>query len=514
MFTDNHEISGRQIRRMGILENIPVLIVFAPFVCTAYGTGILSLIAGLVLVFIYVLIMKKYGECFKKQGVSYSADSSSFTALINIIRYSVRIGFLSFVFARAIKSFLMYGISESVLLITLIVVCFYGSFGDMERRGRLMELLFMWMIIPLVIAGIIGIFNLDWSSLSINTIAQDFTNRDTYAGACLLLCTASTSEFVLFLSERPAGTKKNIMMIIFVSLFSCALGYLVIVGTLGMAWVSEDIISGLNVMEAVTNNIRGIRRIDYLVLTFFIVGIFAVISGHFFREKGFMENLMARVGGVKKDSRKTHIVCLSLVFILAMASGFFFKSMDTPYQIFAYYMLFLDLPLSLIMPLYMIIKKKKSHVVKYAVMFMVISLSLGTLSGCNSAYTSVENRDFASSLTLSCSETGSVIYEFTIDDLSEYGGNPGDKIGEITTYIDAESMEDAQKKYKEDNENALDVGHLSEIIIKTDEEKIPDIIMEHIYPLRNNPVITKAVKVIFPGGEEVLLRDLIKENSD
>ena len=509
MFTENGYISARQVRRMGILENIPAPLLVIPYVCLKYGTGILTLAAGLIFTLLYAWLMRGLAGLAEKAGSGYLPICNWYISVIYVLRYGIKAGILLWYFSVAIRSFLMYDLNPVVILIVLALVCLYGSGGNIESRGRTMEMVFLWTVIPLIAAGLIGVWNLDWSEIGATFYMDNLLDFEMWKQALTVLAVCSTFELFLYTDAAcNQRSRKDFYVILGWTVFAIVWGFLIIVGTLGDGYPAQKLLNGLNVMESIGTGIKSLRRIDYLVLTFLVVGIFAMISGYFFRSRQHFDHMI--------KSRKFRTLGAFVVGLVAIAAAFACMRVEEPEILIGRYLLMIDLPLSILLPILVLLGKAKVFrgIPKKAMVSVLLFGLTVILNGCwYGEVSSIENQDYISSVEMEPQETEGAVYTFTVVDLSEYGGKPGDSIGYMDHIVSAKDLKEACEVYKKEYEKTPDLGHLQEIILGEagDDSDTEDFFNEKLMEFCNDPSISKATEVEYPDGKRVTLLEILRK---
>lgn len=536
MFTENGKISDRQIRRMGILENIPAPLLVIPYICLQYG-GMITLFIGLLITFLYALLMHWIAQRTGRNGREFLNCCPWYLSILYVLRYGIRAGILLWFFSAAIKSFLMYDLNQTVILAVLAVVTLYGSGGNIESRGRTMEMVFMWTMIPLILAGLIGIWNLNWSEIGETFQLKQAGDLKTWTGALAVLAAGSAFELFLYTQQNadtgnPDAEKngwRNFWFIIGLVIFAVLCGYLMIIGTLGAAYPAKDILNSLNVMESIGTGISGLRRIDYLVLTFLVVGIFAMISGYYFRGRQHFNQLFR--------SSRYGILGAVTIGLLSVLTALFCLKTKEPIDVIGRYLLWIDIPLSILLPLLVMVTGGRTKAARESAaaeqekgrqnnrllwkrgMLLIVTLFLGLhLCGCwYGEVSSIENQDYVSSVAIEQNKDQDTVYTFTVADLSEYGGKPGDSIGYTDSMVKAENLRDACRIYKEEYGKTLDLGHLQQVILQTADSTEPgtadteEYYRSKLMDFCSDPSISKATVVEYPDGRKETLLQVIRK---
>lgn len=571
MRLDNGKISERQCFRMGLLENITLGIVVIPYICTgnAGKWHYMAFALGLVFTFLYSLVIYGFSKAFP-DGMIEEADGllgrkGKIIDIIYCLRYILRASLIILFFSVMLRGYMLRSFNVWTIIISFTLICGYGASRDIEKRGRLLELLFWWMIIPLILVAVFSVSNVDWELVRMGKQAD---YRGILRGAYLVLIIMSSIETMLFTLTKVkkisrSGYLKSVIWIIISVLFS----YIFVQGIIGDGWAKDSSMSVLYVMEA-AGFPGGIKRFDYAVVAFFLIGVFSVVSGYMFYAKEFLRVAFSKRWNVfEKENKSDSIEVVSdkwwvmiIVMLLTILFSWFWSLFDVS-GILADYLIWFDLGISLLIPLVVLfikmLKEKNKALDKEKISgklnvgivgkktIGIVLLAIGSTfltTGCKTRVdfkkiddrqSSLESMDYAVTLTVrnaGCEadsdhekeeagkDTGEVggerdteevnyYFEFEVADLSDYKGDSGDMLSTSRYESMASDLKTALDNYYAAKEKHLDLGHLKLINLYGD---VSDVVME----LKDMPSVTKSVEVEISykdGIQKINLRKMIKK---
>ena len=297
-------------------------------------------------------------------------------------------------------------------------------------------------------------------------------------------------------------------------MISVALAYVFIIGILGYRWAGAESTSVFNVMEASAFPGGAVERMDYPVLAFWIIGIFAIVSGYLFYAKEHAKSMLGvnKISGYGIYAKLTKY--LTMPVLLAITVFFVWCwSNERINVLLEKYFFYADLGLSLLLPLlvFVVMKLRKKTIVKKTVVSIFI-IGMATLfTGCNDKLNekqlSLENRDYVVSVEF---DVANEKFTFKVADLSDYKGASNKQLKTKEYKYEGDSIIKAIEKYYEKEERQLDLGHMEEVTIKYDEkESAEKIILE----MESFSSIAKSLEVTLENEDEKskkILRELIK----
>ncbi len=530
MSLDNKMISQNQTFRMGILENITLGMVVIPYatVNLAGKWHFVALLLGLALTAVYMVIIYSLSIRLPRDFVRKLSEGGLLgrsATLLYSIRFLIRGGLIMLFFGKTIQEFLLQSYSLWIIILVFALVCGYGAARDIEKRGRLLELLYPWMIIPIILVAVFSISSIDLEELyrglmgvNYDLLGQGSGIWDVIKGGYVAFLILTSTELMLFtLPHQKEDNWRNTLKTGIWIIIAILLAYVFVIGILGGHWVASDSQSSLNVMEAAFIPGEVIARADYPVLAFWIIGVFAIISGYmFYAKEAFLIGSRLKA---KKQGRIGLWLVMAAVVILA-----FVWSQDRVSLYLAKYMLWADVAISIIVPLVFVVKKGESMPIikisklatKKATLLILFLMGSGLMVGCDiddrefrpvgENHGSLEDRDFVTGITFKGDEE--II--FTVADVKKY---LSDATGDYETKeisVKEDDLEDALEEYYEAKGRWLDLGHLSTITfqqVKEEELREYAIEMGNINELGKSVTATVSSK---NGSSQLPLRQLIK----
>lgn len=536
MYLDNGKISGRQALRVGILENIALGIIFIPYLVTGLAGKYhaLALVLGLILFTCYSLIIYFYSVSFPMGFIdTLHTSMGGFGRVLEgiyALRYMIKAAVISVFFALIVQEYMLRSFNLWAILISFILISGYGASRDIEKRGRLLEFLFWWMIIPLIFVAVLSVTNIKWDAFSWPVLnAGAFKQENILEGSYAILIPLSSVELLMMTlhREKKRSWKNDINILLWI-IITMVLAYVFVVGILGAGWAGSGQGSALNVMQSSSVSSSTVRRLDYPVFAFWIIGVFATVSGYIFYAKEFTGS-MFRLEKEKSYGRALIIITLLVLIFVALFNVGWWRSFVVTYIIWA------DIAISLLVPgiLLVISKYGPKRALKTLTLFIVLSFSLTGCKGEEIAYglvkgvetadakeskaPSIEGRAYVTELEI---EGGNVLdmatytdagyektyrFKFKTADLSEYKGDAGAKLKTNDYDCEAISLEAAVDTYNKDNKSMPDMGHMKKITLSGRWQDYKDILLETV----DMPNVSKSTKVKLEGEDEYALMDII-----
>ncbi len=527
MYTQNNMISVRQCFRTGILENITLGMVVIPYVAVnlAGKWHFPAMLIGLLMGGVYMAVMYALSKSVTKDTLENLKNLKGVGGAIGIlysIRFLIRIGIVLYFFGKTMQEYLLQSYNLWVIIIAFVLVCGYGAARDIEKRGRMLELLFPWMVVPIILVAVFAISNINLDELLEGLRGVNYENIRGEAGfldvlkagyVCFLVM--STSELLLFtMPYQKENSWRNALKLGLWILISIFLAYIFIIGILGGHWVASDSQAALNVMEAAFIPGGFIERADYPVLIFWVIGVFAIVSGYIFYARKGWEICRACIKGSAVTKGK---LSLWIVMILACLAAWLWSLPNISVYL-AQYMLWADVAISLIIPVILLNRSGSitslKAVKKQLGAVVIVVLITASLSGCvnkefapiSKARESIEEREYVTNITFNGEED----ITFTVADIKKYIKDATGTFETKEEKLKGESLAQVMDDYHRENGRQLDIGHLDGITFK---DVADERVREYALEMSNMSHMGKSVVVTIKdsqGEKKIDLRQLIK----
>lgn len=528
MYLDNGKISARQTLRIGILENIPVGIVLVPFLTTRLaGDGHVSaLLLGLLFFIAYCVLIYIFSRGFKlgfmdtlhiRFGVFGRALEGVYA-----LRYVIKAAIITIFFAKIVQEYMLRGFNLWPIIISFILLCGYGSARDIEKRGRLLELLFWWMIVPLILVVVFSITNIRWDVFKWPGTDGGLPALGVWEGAYSVLIVLSSVELMMMTiyHERKHQWRNSLSIMIWI-VIAVVLAYVYVIGILGQEWVSHGRGSALNVLQAQSFLGGTVSRLDYSVFSFWIIGVFSTVSGYMFYAKEFAASML------RLERQKSYSIT-NLCMMALVATAVFLMNYEWFSRLIVDYLIWADIAVSVIVPLILFIAEKV-NIKKQQTAVVVMCLCLAQLlTGCNgrtialeltqsvtkaaaaqNQVSSLEKKAYVVCLTVSSVEDA-YSFSFEVADLSDYSGDIYGKLNTKSYEYKAKTIEEAAGTFFEENELKLDMGHMDKLVVDGNWRSCAPI----LYELSTYPNVAKSLSVSDENDEYILRELVIKIYSD
>ena len=268
-------ISCRQFRRMLLVEMGSIGCLFVTL-WAGNENGLLVVLMSIIGGLIYGSIIMKIGQI----GDGYEAVTERalngfwwrFVWILYILRFVIRAAWILSYLEYLIRQTLYDG-GRLMILLPLLLLCGYAGMRNTEGRARFVELLFWWIVIPLVGLYLIGLWKTDLGSLM---PTAEVPLRSLWQGDYRLMVLYLPVELILFrmMCGRENGRevwRAGLSGILAAGLWML-LVYSVTAGILGAAWSGKSLLGVTEAMELIAVHGGGLERLDILLILVWLVG--------------------------------------------------------------------------------------------------------------------------------------------------------------------------------------------------------------------------------------------------
>ena len=356
MFSNNDQISRRQTFRLFTFDlmGISLLIVPAYLARNSGVWGILSIFLGILLGLGYIAIL--YWLSRRGQGDLLLDIQTGFPAwardilLFWLVLHCVLIaGFCGFVFGDLMKESLVPEESYVLILAILFLVAGYAISGGIESRGRVYEILFWFVLIPLAIMLFMASGEVKSEHF---VLAENFQWNMLFSGGYLVFIMEMPLFFGAFFKKYLPEQKKKkglFSCMIFALLVSGAFllaEYVILLGNFGERSLATMPYPAVTLMSTIQITGGFVKRLDALMLGIWFFTLFALLNLFLFHG---VEFLKALAEPKEANSRKKRLYLVTILLMAAVLALIFAYLPETR-EWFYNYIWYAGTPLTVLIP--------------------------------------------------------------------------------------------------------------------------------------------------------------------
>lgn len=348
MFSKNNEISKLQMKRLLILDLFATTVLIVPGLAAgaAGKAGIISIVLGCVISLLYALYLLKISQMYPDNYFGFMRRCvGKFLAWIFMLVYAVKflisLTYVLALFTEVIRMTFLSDMSRYVLAAVMLITVGYGAAKGIEARGRIGEIMFYIVVLPILIIILLSVSEIRMENL-LPIFASD--GNEVFYGSYLIFSAFSVLELLLFISPFVKGRKHiyksvtgAIMCVgaILILLFVACVGIFTVNGVAAEQWPAVVL------MQVVSLPGGFLSRQDGLMLAFWMGSVFILLSGYLF----YLGEITTHL--VRTQKRNWIIILWSLIIFAIFCVVRDFNAFS---DIYRQYLIWVGIPSGIILP--------------------------------------------------------------------------------------------------------------------------------------------------------------------
>ena len=488
------------------------IIYVATLIPPTYGENciIMSLFLMLSMAFAYVILLYvAYNRLDAQESLEGAKRKNCLIDFIYGTRMAIKSGILVFIVSAAARELVLRKYGEIAVALPVLLAALYIGSRGMGRAVRFAEAVFWFTVAAGVFVFVMSVKNIHLSELGAYTLFVEENgisctiNKVMIRGGLLFLG-FTFMEMVIIIYMKVKHRRRGMLISVTGTAFIIGvIGSLIVITTLGMGALSshsKDILYIVGAMELPGGvKMRPLMLVCYLLVVWGMVAIAPHIACAF---ETMEENVTSHVRlykliwavgafGVCIILQKLYSSGVNIGTSAELSSvgitGLMGSSVNGLYRLIPEYLLLVDIPLSVILPVLAVIWKKRRRV---CVGLLLCICGAYMCTGC--AYKSIEDVDYASVLVIDRqddqvghndrSDIGidhRFKYSLVFPNPKEGDGKEGDggDDAEKIYSVWANSFEKVRAQYNKEHARQLDTSHV-EYIVTEDEEVLSAVCSE------------------------------------
>ncbi|MDD6037649.1 MAG: GerAB/ArcD/ProY family transporter [bacterium] len=471
MDIENEKISGRQLGRIVFFDYFGISSLVLPGILAGLVgmDGFFALIAGSLAGYVLLFGVSKYlvqgeeafGERLRKQmGNTFTAVFclTAFAASVFGASFGLRLG------GQIIYEYLGKTLPVGVMLALLCALCVYGVCGGVESRGRMYELLTVFIILPVLVLFVIAAFDVcpdHW--LGITSTQPGRFLLASYIVFGTFMGTVGVPMFSESLSDGEKGVSAWKRAYLWNVLVNLAL-FLLLAGIFQIPTLRELKMPALTLTSLVKVPGEFLERQDALLSGVWLIALFAFIENRVF-EAGWC---LGQLSGRLRTRTKVRKGCFAAVGFLVwlIGSGMYFRNYFAEWLTQAYLYVIVPLLVFFIVIAGIFGTVGRDRRKKTVAICLVLCMSF-FLTGCGQSQ--IEERAYPLALAVRPEKDGLYSFTFSFEDV-----NPSEQglyHNEDTTVV-AEGYPQAFYRFQSMQASVLDDSHVQALLLS--EELLTD----------------------------------------
>ncbi len=468
MFSQNEKISTRQTFRLFVFDLIGLSTLVLPtYLARMMGlNGLGCIVIGGFFGWLYLSYLV-WG--LKKMGTDVvTLIEEKIPLVLRKLLYVwlwfhslVLAGYCGYVFTNLMKQSLIQEENYYLILTIILITSAYAVSGGIESRARVYEIVFWFVLIPLLCMLLFSAGNIEPLYF---TQTQETGALNILKGSYFVFLFFSVIFYALFFTQylkdkrQPGKIYRAISGAIFLTVILLLVLYFLLIGNFGVQALKEMQFPVVTLMSTVKITGGFMKRLDAFMLAVWFFTLFALLNLLLFYGSSMLEKTIRKMTGMRK-------VIVSAVLVFLLAGGFHVNGKWTRYLLD--YMVYVAVPVMLILPIcFFWIGRKKQKSTKAKGMFLlllVVSVTL-TTTACQSK--ELEKRCFPMLVGIDYKEKEEqVTFQYSFPNLSQKTDTPLSAIDINVSQTVGKDFETAMREYENSINKEVDYNHMKVFLI-------------------------------------------------
>ncbi|NLK37847.1 MAG: GerAB/ArcD/ProY family transporter [Epulopiscium sp.] len=323
MFSENNRISLRQLQALLILDLFGTAIITLPrtTAVAAGRDGWITVLIGSVIMALWALLLCSIGKKNPSKNIPQLLQLVVPTPIALVIAFGLVLklligaGLELRVLCEMIGRTMLYHTPIWVTVASMLFVCTYVAIGGLECRGRVAEILFVFVFLPLTILLLLTI-----STANFHNLQPVLTHGawDLGKGIGITMLSFHGIELILLAFpylKQPQNTSKNVFGAILLISFFMTIVTILSLATFGEVSLQNKIFPVLQMMDRIDFPGAFMERQDVFMLWFWVISAFASVSATLFYTTVLFRDIFPNA---IQRRRRWLFLSTPLVFIIAV----------------------------------------------------------------------------------------------------------------------------------------------------------------------------------------------------
>jgi spore germination protein (amino acid permease) len=416
MFSENRKISERQTTRLLVYDIVGISSLILPpaLANVAGGDGIFCIFLALIPAYLFLSIVGKVRE---HAGTDYLEHIRSccgkwvgdFFLLFYYLIFVILSGYVLYFLCRLVKMQLLKNESYGLIAICILVLGGYGILGGIEGKARIYEILFWFLMIPLLLMLILAV-----KDVNTNYWTPVFYCgwRGLFWGTVMVFLCYMLVYVVLFLfphEKNPGQGIRSAKKAIRVNAILNSIIYLITLGIFGDKALAGMDYPVVTLMSMIKLPGGFLERQDAFMVAIWFFALYALMNS------GMYYGTECLKGAIRSAGNKRYVL---ITMILTFASSYFFYSKAPLVKQYGIYIAGVVTVILILIPCLLLLHKKRN----VGMLALVLVFLTCGLSGCSNV--ELEKRNFPLAVALDEKDKGYLV-TLGFQNLSELASQNG-----------------------------------------------------------------------------------------
>ena len=299
MFSENHKITARQVQCILVISWIGKMCLLLPEFAdeTTVGNFLLCLFVGITATILYGILLYHLGMRARYHFFDFVQETMGtwmrrVIGALYFLSLAIELIYIIRLFTKIVNEYLLFDHSAESLIVLIVLAGIYASGTGLEEQGRMSEILYLLIVIPLIFMSIFAATEMTNQAME---ITHEPWNFSITKGSFLVFTSFGSISLIPFLVpplKRKRGGKRRMTAGILIAGGAVILLYIIGIGVFGEEGIAALPWPILTLMTNVTIPGGFLQRWDVVFLAVLLMSLFAGMGIGMFAMRTMAENLM------------------------------------------------------------------------------------------------------------------------------------------------------------------------------------------------------------------------------
>lgn len=299
MFSENHKITARQVQCLLVISWIGKMCLLLPEFAenTSSRNFVVCLLFGILLTVLYGILLYSLGMRARYHFFDFIQETMGTfmrrtISMMYFLSMAIELIYLIRLFAKIVNQYLLFDHSAEILMILIVIAGIYASGTGLEEQGRMSEILFLLILIPLFFMSVFAATEMKMQDMKMGYEPWGFSMVKGTFFVFTSFGSISLMPFLVPPLKKKKGGRRRMTAGIVIAGGIVAILYIIGLGVFGEEGIVALPWPILTLMTNVTIPGGFLQRWDVVFLAALLMSLFAGTGIGMFAMRTMAENLM------------------------------------------------------------------------------------------------------------------------------------------------------------------------------------------------------------------------------
>lgn len=299
MFSENHKITARQVQCLLVISWIGKMCLLLPEFAenTSSRNFVVCLLFGILLTVLYGILLYSLGMRARYHFFDFIQETMGTfmrrtISMMYFLSMAIELIYLIRLFAKIVNQYLLFDHSAEILMILIVIAGIYASGTGLEEQGRMSEILFLLILIPLFFMSVFAATEMKMQDMKMGYEPWGFSMVKGTFFVFTSFGSISLMPFLVPPLKKKKGGRRRMTAGIVIAGGIVAILYIIGLGVFGEEGIAALPWPILTLMTNVTIPGGFLQRWDVVFLAVLLMSLFAGTGIGMFAMRTMAENLM------------------------------------------------------------------------------------------------------------------------------------------------------------------------------------------------------------------------------